>query len=49
MCRIKSTSEIYFDEVNKKLDIMNDEEFKQLLIDSGIEDCPYEDEWENII
>jgi hypothetical protein len=36
----------YFNEANEKIDNLTDEEFKQLLIDSGIEDCPYEDEWE---
>jgi hypothetical protein len=36
----------YFDEVNEKLNSMSDEEFDQLLIECGIEDCPYEDEWD---
>ena len=46
MGRIKSATQIYFDEVNEKINALSDEEFDQLLIDCGIEECPYEDEWE---
>lgn len=30
----------YFDEVNKKVDNISDEEFMQLLINSGLDKCP---------
>jgi hypothetical protein len=33
-------------EVIEEISNMSDEEFCQLLIDYGIEDCPYEDEWD---
>ncbi len=32
----------YFDEVFEILDNMSDEDFDKLLIESGIENCPYE-------
>ncbi len=34
----------YFDTVDKKVSEMTDKEFEQLLIDSGLNSCPYEDE-----
>ena len=34
----------YFEEVRQSLEKLTDEEFEQLLIDSGIEKCPYMDE-----
>lgn len=38
----------YFDKVNKALDALSDEEFEQLMIKAGIENCPYEDDIEGI-
>ena len=32
----------YLERVSTKLDYLNDEDFLNLLIDSGIEECPYE-------
>ncbi|OAA91285.1 hypothetical protein [Clostridium ljungdahlii] len=34
----------YFEEVNLKLNALSDEELENLLVESGIEDCPYEDD-----
>lgn len=34
----------YFDELDKAIEDMTDEEFEELLIKSGIENCPMEDE-----
>lgn len=33
----------YFDRIKYAIDNMSDEEFDLLLLDSGIEDCPYEE------
>jgi hypothetical protein len=38
----------YFDKVNKAFDDLSDEEFEQLMIKAGIENCPYEDDTEGI-
>ena len=32
--------ENYFDELDKKIEAMSDEEFMELLIKAGIENCP---------
>lgn len=32
----------YYDKVNEKLDSLSDEEFEEILIDAGIENCPDE-------
>jgi hypothetical protein len=37
-------SKKYFKEVAQKINNMSDEEFDQLLVDSGIEKCPYEED-----
>ena len=37
-------SEKYFKEVAQKINNMSDEEFDQLLVDSGIENCPDEED-----
>lgn len=38
----------YFDKVDKALDALSDKEFEQLMIEAGIENCPYEDDIEGI-
>jgi uncharacterized membrane protein len=37
-------SKKYFEELNKKLDEMPDEELLKILEESGLEKCPFEDE-----
>lgn len=39
----------YFDKLNKALDDTTDEELEELLIKSGIEKCPVEDEEHSIL
>lgn len=34
----------YFDDIDRLIDNMSDEEFEQLLIKAGIENCPYYEE-----
>lgn len=35
----------YFDAVNECLDLLTDEQVYALLLDAGLENCPYEDEY----
>jgi len=42
--REKMNIDKYFEELNKRLEAMSDEEFKELLIKSGIENCPLLDD-----
>jgi hypothetical protein len=37
-------SKRYFEEVSQKINNMSDEEFDQLLLESGLEKCPYEED-----
>jgi hypothetical protein len=39
----------YFDEFDKAIENMPDEEFEELLIKAGIEKCPVEDEEHSIL
>lgn len=34
----------YFDDINKLIDNMSNEEFEKLLVEAGIEECPYYEE-----
>lgn len=35
----------YFSEVREKIEKLSDEEFDQLLLESGLEKCPYEEDF----
>ncbi len=36
--------EDYFNRLFEKFEALSDEEYEQLLVDAGIENCPYENE-----